>query len=181
MWSSGSPLAVGRKHTRGIGRRASPRMYSSRTVLSGSIVKPPPPIAKMVRINSGRDDEIALVVAQAHRLDRGLSGDAVDGLDAVRTGSHARAHDAVELAADEVQRRAVVGRIPRRHPLLDAREVLGPAAGLAVVVDAVGPRQEAEALDPRRAPVEGRDRLLEPAQRAGAQAAQDGPALPGVA
>ncbi len=163
-------------------------MNSSRTVLSGSIVKPPPPIAKMVRISASPqwplvtrpDDEVALV-AQAHRLDRGLAGDAVDRLDAVGERARARGHDAVELAADEVQRRAVVGRVARRHPVLDAREVLRPPARLAVVMDAVRPRQEAEPLDPRRAPVERGDRLLEPAQRARAQAAQDGPALPGVA
>src|SRR3954469_5879892 len=101
MWSSGSPLAVGRKQTRGAGRRASPRMNSSRTVLSGSIVKPPPPIPKMVRIESGGDQ--AALVAQAPRLERGLPGDAVDGLDAVGAGGRARADDAVELAADEVQ------------------------------------------------------------------------------
>src|SRR6201989_1024510 len=135
MWSSGSPLAVGRKHTRGIGRRASPRMNSSSTGLSGSIVKPPPPIAKMVRITSRGGHDVALD-AQAHRLDRGLARDPVDRLDAVGARARTRADDAVELGADEVQRRAVLGRVARGHPVLDAREVLAAPAGLAVVVDA---------------------------------------------
>src|SRR6188472_2973728 len=146
MWSSGSPLAVGRKQMRGIGRRASPRMNSSRTVLPASIVKPPPPIAKMVRIALRNREEIALV-AQAHRLDRGLARDAVGGLDAVGARAGTRAHDAVELAPDEVQRRAVVGRVARGHPRLDAGEVLGSPPRLAVVVHAVRPRQQAEARD----------------------------------
>src|SRR4051794_6335835 len=145
-------------------------MKSSRTVLPGSIVKPPPPIAKMVFTASCGRDEIALV-AQTHRLDRGLAGDAVDGLDAVGARARARAHDAIQLAADEVQRRAVVGRVARGHPGLDAGEVLGPPPRLAVVVHAVGPRQQAEALDARRAAVERGDRLLEPTQRPRAQPA----------
>src|SRR3954466_8633604 len=153
MWSSGSPLAVGRKQTRGAGRRASPRMNSSRTGLPGSIVNPPPPIAKMVRITSGGGDEVARV-AQADRGKRRLARRAVDGLDAVRAGGGPRAHDAVELAADEVQRRAVLGRVPRAHAVDHAREVLGAPAGLAVVVHAVRPRQQPEPRDALRAAVE---------------------------
>src|SRR6185295_12325609 len=168
MWSSGSPLAVGRKQTRGIGRRARPRMYSSSTALWGSIVKPPPPIAKMVRIGSGSDDEVSLV-AQAHRLERGLARHAVDGLDAVRPRARPRADDAVDLAADEVQGGAVLGRVAGHHAVEHAREVLGPPARLAVVVHAVRPGQQAEPLDALRPAVEGGDRLREPAQRAGAQ------------
>src|SRR3954452_104723 len=114
MWSSGSPLAVGRKQTRGAGRRARPRTYSSRTGLSGSIVKPPPPIAKMVRIRSGGDDEGALV-AQAHRLPRGVACRAVDGFDGVRARVRAGADHTVELDADEVQRRAVLGGVAGPH------------------------------------------------------------------
>src|SRR5919202_710681 len=149
MWSSGSPLAVGRKQTRGIGRRASPRMNSSRTALSGSIVNPPPPIAKMVRIPSRGDDQVARV-PQARDGERRLARDAVDRLDPVGAGARARADHPVELAPDEVQRGAVVGGVAGSHAGLDAREVLGPPPGLAVVVHAVRPRKEAEPLDPLR-------------------------------
>src|SRR5919108_6439643 len=177
MWSSGSPLAVGRKQTRGTGRRASPRMNSSRTVLSGSIVKPPPLIAKMVRITSRDGEEVALV-AEAPRRKRRLAGAAVDGLDPIGSGARAGADDARQLAADEVQRGAVVGGVAGRHAVDHAGQVRPAASGLAVVVHAVRPRQQPEAGDPLRPAVERRDRLLEPAQRSRAQPAQDGPLLP---
>src|SRR4051794_3501787 len=102
-------------------------MSSSSSGLSGSIVKPPPPMAKIVRTGSGRRrDEVA--GTEEDGLERRLARRAVDGLDAVRAGARPGAHDARELAADEVQRRAVLRRVARRHPVEDRLEV-GVAAG----------------------------------------------------
>ena len=74
--------------------------------------------------------------------------------------------------------RAVVDRISGRHPAADRQVVRRPAVSLLVVVHRVRARDQAHALDrPRRAVVAGH-RLLEPAQRAGAQAAQHDAGLP---
>src|SRR5206468_889190 len=57
----------------------------------------------------------------------------------------------------------------------------GPAAvALAVVMDGVAPGEEPEAADPDWRAVEGRDRLPEPAERPGADSAQDDPGGPGL-
>src|SRR5262245_10553904 len=47
MYAGASALAVGMKQTRAGCRRDKPRMKSSRSGLSGSMEKPPPPIATM--------------------------------------------------------------------------------------------------------------------------------------
>ena len=79
----------------------------------------------------------------------------------------------------------------QRRPVLDA--VAGPQlvrldrgakrvapCGLAVVVHAVGERQDPEPAHDLRRPVERGDGLGEPAQRAGRQAAEDHAAAPGA-
>ena len=89
-----------------------------------------------------------------------------------------RGHHAVQVGPDEVQRGAVVGRVARAHAVADEAPVLLAPARLAVVVHAVGVRQQPEALDRLRRAVEGGHRLGEPAQRSGAQPAQHDAAAP---
>jgi hypothetical protein len=84
----------------------------------------------------------------------------------------------VQVGADEVQRGAVVGRVARAHSVAHEAPVLLTPARLAVVVHAVGVRQQPEPLDRLRCAVEGRHRLREPAQRAGAQPAEHHTAPP---
>src|SRR3954469_22564541 len=103
-------------------------MSSSSSGLSRSIVKPPPPMAKIVRTDSGRRRDEVARVAEEDGLERRLARRAVDGLDTVGPGARPGTHDARELAADEVQRRAVLRRVPRRHPVEDRLEV-GVTAG----------------------------------------------------
>ena len=55
------------------------------------------------------------------------------------------------------------------------------ALGAALVVDAVAERQQPEAAQPFRLPVEAAHRLGEPAERAGREAAEDHPRFPGLA
>ncbi len=83
-----------------------------------------------------------------------------------------------QLGPHEVQGRAVVHPEARPHARPDVGQELPPALGLAVVVDAVRPRQEPEPAHGLRRPVERRDGLLEPAQRARAEPAEHGPAPP---
>ncbi len=90
----------------------------------------------------------------------------------------ARADDALELGAAEVQRDAVLGGEAGAHAVCDEAVVLGAALGLGVVVHAVGVRQEAEPAHDARRAVEGAERLVEPAQRPGGGAAHDDAAPP---
>jgi hypothetical protein len=80
-----------------------------------------------------------------------------------------------------VERRAVVDRVSARHPAADREVVRRPAVLLLVVVDRVRAGQEPHALDRARRAVVAGHRLLEPAQRAGAQAAQHDAGLPRLA
>ena len=100
---------------------------------------------------------------------------------AVRACSRARGHDAGEPLALEMERGAVLGRVAGAHALGEHLAVAHAALGLRVEVDAVAPRQQAEALDGLGRAVERRHRLGEPAQRAGAEAAQHDAALPRLA
>ena len=80
-----------------------------------------------------------------------------------------------------MQRRPVLGRVAARHPAADREVVRGPPVLLLVVVDGVRAGEEAHALDRARGAVVARHRLLEPAQRAGAQPAQHDAGLPRLA
>ncbi len=87
----------------------------------------------------------------------------------------------MEREAAEVERRAVVGRVPRAHAVAqEAVELVAPL-GLGVVVRGEAPWQEAHALDPLGRVVVGGDRVAEPAERASRKAAQDDARLPCLA
>ena len=177
----GSPEAVGRNSTRGSRRGASDRMKSSSAGCRGSIVKPPPPMARIVggrppltrpRIRAwGPQGRWWRAGARRSPRRRARPGR--------RAPSAARRRPG-ELGAAEVQRGAVVGGVAGQHAVADEAQVLLAALRLGVVVDAVGVRQQAEALHDARRPVEGGQRLAEPAQRAGRQAAQHDAAAPGL-
>ena len=110
-------------------------------------------------------------------LDHPLPGD----VEPVAAGLRPRGDDPAQLGADEVQGGAVLGRVAGAHPLAQEAVVgLAPVAA-ALVVDAVAERQQAEALEPFRCAVEAGHRLGEPAERAGGEAAEDDPRLPGLA
>ena len=77
---------------------------------------------------------------------------------------------------------------PRRHRRRSRRTcrrrravILGSPCGLRVVVDAVGVGQQPQSAHGTGRAVEGAQRLLEPAQRAGGGSAQDDPPAPGLA
>jgi len=90
----------------------------------------------------------------------------------------ARADGPMQACAAEVQRHTVLGGEPRAHAVGDKAVVLGAALRLGVVVDAVGVRQQAQPAHDPRCAMEGAERLLEPAQRAGRGSAQDDAAPP---
>ena len=106
---------------------------------------------------------------------------ALDQVEPVALRLGPRGDDPAQLGAGEVQRGAVLGRVARRHPLAQEAVVGEAAARLRLVVDAVAERQQPQALDPARLAVEAGHRLGEPAQRAGREAAEDDPRLPGLA
>ena len=106
------------------------------------------------------------------------------GLDAVRGAARGATRRRAQVGADEVQRGAVLGRVAgATSPSADEpRGSSSRRGGLAVVVHAVGVRQQAEARDrAAAAPWKARDRLGEPAQRARAQPAQHDAAPPALA
>src|SRR3954447_8933675 len=82
---------------------------SSSAGLSGSIVKPPPPMARIVgvrpagRARPGGKEVRGGPGPQVVDLERDLHDLGADLLDAVRLCVRARAHRAVEPVADEVQ------------------------------------------------------------------------------
>src|SRR3954447_23209168 len=76
-----SPEAVGNKHTRGIGTPGSESTKSSSAGFSGSMVKPPPPMAKIV--GSGRGELELRALAEIGRLQGELDDVPVADLDAV--------------------------------------------------------------------------------------------------
>src|SRR5262249_14124877 len=100
----------------------------------------------------------------------------------VRPGLRPRGDHAMDLIADEMDRRAVVegepgGDLAGAHPLV----VPGPALRLAVVVDDAAPGEKSEAWDHAEAPLIGiRESLLEPADASGAHPGEDDASLPGL-
>src|SRR6185436_20598940 len=109
-----------------------------------------------------RGGQVPLRVAEEADGQRLLDDLAVARLDAERPGAGAGADDAREVAPDEVQRGAVVGRVAGAHAVADEAPVLLAPLRLAVVVDAVRVWQQADSPHHRRRAVEGGDGLLEP-------------------
>src|SRR5262245_49913849 len=129
------------------------RTKSSSAGFSGSIVKPPPPIARIVgvrparRARSGGKDACRLFGPQVVDLERHLDDLAPDLLHPVGLRVLPRADGPVQTLADEVQRGAVAGREAAGHAARD-RLVVGLApASLLVVVHGVRARQQAKAGD----------------------------------
>src|ERR687887_93410 len=110
IWSRGSPLAVGRKRIRGTGLPASCRTSSSSAGSPGSAGEPPPPPPREVHHPLAAQGHVPAALARA------------------------RGDDPVKLRADEVKRRAVVGRVARPHALADEAPVLLAARGPAALV-----------------------------------------------
>src|SRR5262245_51240574 len=124
---------------RGSRGSASPSTNSSSVGLSGSIVKPPPPMARIVgvrparRARSGGKDVGGRLRAQVVDLERDLDDLLADLLDPVGLRVGARADRAVKAVADEVQRGAVARREAAGHAAGD-RLVVGLAPALLLVV-----------------------------------------------
>src|SRR5690349_21828802 len=115
--ASPSPDAVGSRQIFGTEvLSANPSTKSSRAGFCGSIVKPPPPMARIV--GSGRGKRDLRPFAEVGGLQRKLNDLVADRLDPVRPRLRAREHDAVEVLADEVERRAVGGRVPGGQSLI---------------------------------------------------------------
>src|SRR5580692_6187373 len=184
-----SPDAVGMNRMRGSPTSASDSTKSSSSGLLGSIVKPPPPIAKICRVSIGtaaralteppvscryrRRRERSARTTEERCLQARLAHALAVVLDQERVAVRARADDPLELRASEVQRHAVLCGESRAHAVGHKAVVLGASLRLGVIVHAVGVRQQAQpAHDPRWA-MEGAECLLEPAQRAGRWSAQD--------
>src|SRR3954470_3931652 len=111
IWASPSPEAVGSRQILGTAMpSARPRTKSSSAGFSGSIVKPPPPMARIV--GSGRGKRDLRPFAEVGGLQGELHDLVADRLDAVGARLRARQHDPVEVLADEMERRAVGGCIP---------------------------------------------------------------------
>src|SRR4051794_23410261 len=85
----------------------------------------------------------------------------------------------MELLTEEVQRGAVLGGIARAHPVEKVAAERALALALAIEMDAVGVRQQTEAVDHLRVAVEGAQSRPKPAERAGAAATHDAALLPG--
>src|SRR6476619_3383358 len=89
-----------------------------------------------------------------------------------------RGDDSTQLGIDEVQRRAILGRIAGAHPGAQKVVVGTASARVALVVDAVAERQQAESLNRSWLTVEAGHRVGEPAERAGREPAEDDAPLP---
>src|SRR3954452_24366257 len=81
--ASPSPEAVGSRHTRGIGTPGSDSTKSSRAGFSGSMLKPPPPMARIVGRLSGRGEVELRSLAEIGGLQRELDDALAGDLDAV--------------------------------------------------------------------------------------------------
>src|SRR5262249_15627697 len=113
----------------------------------------------------------------------GLSDLCVDPFEAVGPGIRTGADDPLQAVLDEVKGHAVLRGVAAGDVAACQELVVGrPAFRLAVVVGAVAPAQKAEASkDAECARDRVSDPLFEPADGAGAQAAQQDALLPGFA
>src|ERR1051326_4595678 len=113
-------------------------------------------------------------------LERVLDHAAADDAYVVHLRTVPRRHDARDAVVLEIQAGIVIARVARLHATArDQRVIERPPAGLAVVMRTVAAGEKAETLDNRQlfGPRIG-GALLEPAQRAGARAAEHDAALP---
>src|SRR4051794_1299977 len=155
IWASPSPEAVGSRQIRGSGTPGSASTKSSRAGFSGSMLKPPPPMAKIV--GSGRGELELRALAEISGLQGELDDVLVTDLDAVGARLGPGEHDAVQVLADEVQGGPVGGRVSGGQEACAQRGVVRRApAGLLLVVHRVRVRQEPQPLVRARVVVVGR-------------------------
>src|SRR5690349_3142337 len=104
IWASPSPDAVGSRQTRGIATPGRDSTKSSRAGLSGSMLKPPPPMARIVgRRSGGGEFEFRALLAEIGGLQRELHDGLVPDLDAIGARLGPGEHHAMQVLADEVQ------------------------------------------------------------------------------
>src|SRR4051812_36733613 len=103
IWPSPSPEAVGSRQMRGSAAPVSESTKSSRAGFSGSIVKPPPPMARIVR-SGGKGDRRALAeeIGRQAQLDDLLP----PALDTVGAGGGGGEHDPAPGLPPPMQRPA---------------------------------------------------------------------------
>src|SRR3954453_20770016 len=162
--ASPSPEAGGSRQILGTATPwARPRMKSSRAGFSGSIVKPPPPMARIVGSGRGKRDRRPL--AEVAGLQRELHDLVADRLDPVGARRRTREQHAVEVLTDEMERRAVGGRIPGgQRPVQQRGVIRRPPVVLFLVVHRVGVREAAEPVVGLGVVVVGRQPRREPAE-----------------
>src|SRR3954447_10055850 len=155
IWASPSPEAVGSRQMRGSGTPGRDSTKSLRAGFSGSMVKPPPPMAKIV--GSGRGEFELRALAEISRLQRELDDVLVTDLDAVGARLGPGEHDAVQVLADEVQGGPVRGRVSAGQEAFAQRGVVRRTpVGLLLVVHSVRVGQEPQPLVRARVVVVGR-------------------------
>src|SRR4051794_6670442 len=145
IWASPSPEAVGSRQIFGIETPGSDSTKSSRAGLCGSMLKPPPPIARIVGRRSGGGEFELRALAEIGGLQRELHDVLFPGLDAVGPRLGSGEHHAMQVLADEVQGGPIGGRVSAGQRSILQRGVVRRApVGLLLVVHGVGVGQESE-------------------------------------